>query len=175
MGYTTVYLISTTGEIREIAEYRNSHRFTPFIWSVLCKRYLGGEMAWLTKSEALWAFADDNKVPREWRAALFCTFDWAVIERSRFAEIAVLLKCFMYSPYIVKGSIVDGIASLIEQHALDVDVQGMCFYPTLTATNLWFDYDGLIDESVPYDFKTGTKHFYVGEALDKVDGKPLTD
>lgn len=178
MSYTKVYLISTTGELKEIAELSNSHGFAPFIWSVFCKKYFGDQMAWLNEEivTKMCALAYDKNVPREWRAALLCTFDWAVVERSRFDEIATLLKCFMYSPDVLVGNYVchiDSIRYLIEQHAKDVDAFGMCFYATSTSDNLWLDYnddgDDETDEEIPYDFKIGTKHFFVGETLDKVD------
>lgn len=174
MSSTTVFLIRANGDFEEIVGLQNAHGFATLTWSVLCKRYLGADAAWRTDEdvEKLCALGYDAKVPRAWRAALFCTFDLAVIEYVRFHEIAGLLQEFVKD--ICPISCVchfPAIARLLEQHASDTDVIGMCFYPSSISDNLWFDYDGEEDEDRPYDLKTGTKHFFVGETLDKAERK----
>jgi hypothetical protein len=176
MSYTTVYLIRSSGDLEEIVELQNAHGFAPYVWSVLCKRYLGAAAAWCTEEDAekLWALGYDKKVPRAWRAALLCTYDFALIEHNRFCEVAGLLREFSKDTYSVSCVChFSEIVRLLEQHASDTDVIGMCFYPSSISDNLWFEYDGAEGEDRPYDVKAGTKHFFVGETLDKTDGEPF--
>ena len=170
MSYTTVYLIQLDGAITELKDLPNSHGFGPFVWCAISEKYLGDRLAWSNIDEdedKLSAFAYGKQVPRAWRAALLITYDQVVIEKVRFREIADLIRQFVMDVGI-RGKVchLPGIAELLEQHA-EGDVQGMCFYVTSLVGNPWFDYDDKTNESIQYDIKTGTRHIFVGESLEK--------
>jgi len=180
MSYTTVYLIHTNGAIKEIAPLENSHGFGPYVWNCFCGELLGNIHAWrdldLVSDEKLESWARDKNIPRQGRAALLLVENQAVIEHARFIEIMGLLHKFVMDAD--NGFSVchfSKIAELLEQHANDADGLGMCFDPSSLSDNLWFEYDEETDKEIPYDVKTGTRHFYVGEVLDKTDGKVVKE
>lgn len=167
MSYTNAYLIQPNGETVGVAEFSNSHGFGPFAWNAVAAKYLGNEFGWmLNDSEKLWPLWKDMRLPRAWRAALLVTYDYAIIEKPRFREFAGYLRqfCMDVGPR-ERACRFPEIANLLDKHA-DDDVRGMCFYGTSLSEDVWHEWDGEKDESIPYNFDAPGKHFYVGAALD---------
>jgi hypothetical protein len=168
VSYTTAYLIQSDGATTEIGEFRNSHGFGPFVWSAVSEKYLGKEHGWLLDDAAkLWPLWKDKRLPRHWRAALLVTYDYAIVEKERFRDIAECLRKFVMDVGLRdRACHFPEISILLDKHAADA-VLGMCFHGTSITENVWHPWDHDKDEPLKYDLAAPGKHFFVGASLDE--------
>lgn len=160
----TPYLIETSGALRSLGELSNAWAGQPRIWGPICQRFLGRDTAWMGHgSDQLWPLYKDERLPLHWRAALAMSFDYAIIEHARFREMADMLRLFdADTPQVGRLNHLPAIAALLDKHAGDGGLRGMCFHGTSVTANPWQPYDSEKDEPIPYDFDNPAgKHFYV--------------
>jgi hypothetical protein len=107
------------------------------------------------------------RLPLAWRIALLVSYDYAIIERERFPEIASALRAFVLDVGVRdRACHWLAIADLLNANR-EGDARGMCFYGTSLSDNLWYPWDHEKDEAVPYNFDAPGKHFYVAAELDR--------
>jgi hypothetical protein len=164
------------GKPAEYEEFRNSWGGAAYVWDALFNRYLRESEydSWMSRTQQLWDLSNSAEVPRERRAVLLSTFDYALVMRADFAQFASDLRAFRRDFGIVRPNKgiggwksyevvchLDGWAAFVES----LDAEAVGFYGTSVGENLWYSYDEETEESVPYDMATGTKHWSVYEAL----------
>lgn len=172
MSTTTVYLITKGGKLKEAGEFQNSHGWGPYVWSAVSEKYLGDAAFWLInggreEGKKFWALWKDARLPAHWKAMMLMTFDWAVVERTRFKEMAEHIRKFVAdqkpSGFVNHWP---AFAEIMEQHANDKTVMGLCFWGTTLSENKWRTYDEETEKTVDHNFKKkGGEHWFVGRTL----------
>jgi hypothetical protein len=180
MSYAVLYEIKEDGTFEEVAEYKNSHGWTAFVWTQLCEKYgvvraveddgyqdeSGFNMGMMTAWGYLWKLVKD-KDPRTplkpWEQnVLIATYDNACLKREHFETFAKSLERFEEAH--ANGRVVCHLKTMAEHiRNLGESAIGICWYPMSVAENPWFVYDEELGDSVPYDFSTGDKHWFAGQ------------
>lgn len=137
-----------------------------YIWTALyevyCKDPLKQYDSWLMKPERVWELYRRKDIPMNLRRVLISTFDYAVVYPRDFKQFAQDLRAFVTwaGTRNCKCHLLTW-ADFVEKST----AEAIGFYGTSVAENLWYSYDKDKDESVPYDLKTGAKHFDVYEEI----------
>ncbi len=159
-------VIREDGAIDNLAQFNNAFGFAPFVWSPICKKYLGNEYEWGTGNiNRLWPLAKDPRLPLHWRVALACTYDLAIISAATAKEVAGHLRQFSAEtdPSNERINHLAEIANLLGK--LPENCVGACFHGTSVGDDPWHTYNELTEDTVPYDLKTGKGHFFVLETV----------
>lgn len=150
------------------AEYGNSHGGQPRIWDCLYNKYVKDHRkehdSWLFgNTKALWALADRKDLPLFERAVMAFTFDYATVEKANFKRFAGHLREFV-TAYPVPGR-VDHLPSWAKFFD-ECTSKAIGLYGTSLSDNPWFEWDEKKERDVPYNLKSGTKHFEIYEDLE---------
>lgn len=158
MSWATLYVINKNGTFKEVAEFKNSHGFSPAIWGPISEKYLGDYSAWLFSPDKLWPLYKDERLPTHWRTVLASTYDHAIIEGKRMKEMAEHFRKF--SSETQRPGYVNHLCAIADHlDKLPETSIGACFYVSL-GDDLW---EG-------YNVKKGKKHFFVFEGTLGIPG-----
>ena len=153
-------------------EFRNAWGGAAFIWSALFDQYLKDPEIpyhnWLSMvgsgDTSLWDLAKRPNLPLFERAVHAATFDYAIVSRDNFQSFVSHLREFV-ARYKRKypGSVchLEAWAQFIET----CDAEAIGLVGTSVTGSLWNEWDEKTEEYLPYDLRTGTKHFEVYEFL----------
>jgi hypothetical protein len=97
MSYTTLFKVPASGPIDEIAEFKNSHRFGPFVWDMLAKAHLNADYAtlsWDKQMQRVWDLAHVETVPTFERITLMSTFDHVMVKQADISKVIEAFKAF---------------------------------------------------------------------------------
>lgn len=169
MSRTTMMLIDSGGNTRDIAEFSNSWGSAAFVWDALYKKYIGGD-GYLFSDENMkkvWALWKDPRLRTVEKVVLLSTFDHAIIERDKFEDAA-----FAFAEFEALHRQPNAICHMgaISQALMDnreTDCVGACFQQTSVAENPWLgEYNEDTEDYKPFDMNA-EKHFFVFAELEK--------
>lgn len=164
MSYTTVKLINTEWKVIDVTRLSNSWGCAAYVWGALAKRYLNDDYKWLSDpvaSRATWDLYKDDRLQDFEKIVLASTFDYAIIEYSRFEAAAEAFTAFPRKHDPGKGVChMVTIANLLRTYANAPSI-GMCFQQTSVSRDCWVgEYDEHLEESTPFNFAE-EKHYFV--------------
>lgn len=161
-----MYTVQIDGTLTEAARFENAWTLAPSVWCPLGERFLDNRSAWHDAPDKLWALYKNPSLPQHWRTVLVSTFDHAIVEAERYAEMASDYRRFI-ADFSLHTSGFSGVAWRLDKLAAEDDPTtiGVCFYMSSVSENLWFPGDDAGDP-VPYDIFNQDEHIYVYETVE---------
>jgi len=161
MSHTTVYKISADWEIEEHIILENSYRWAFAIWTAVQAAYTPVSFMhdpdwWDVATSAIKAAGAANDL-----LVFQSTFDRMAIRRDRLRDVAAALREFAARHLQDLPHHLLTMADALEQAEQD-GAQGVCIWTMSGTSDPWHDLDD-DGEDVPYDFRSGTTHEWVGE------------
>ncbi len=97
MSYTTILHIFPGEKVECGEELRNSYGSAPYVWDIMCQKYLGLEPLRYMSSDLnkLWGLWKDKNVPIHQRSVLMMTFDKAYVAKENYAKAAKDIRQFL--------------------------------------------------------------------------------
>jgi hypothetical protein len=180
MSYSQVFLENDEGEMTPDIELSNSWGTAAKIWSDLFDTYVSDRSNqydnWMLGTDRLWKVVDDKRLPRFERLIMASTFDYCLIKRENFEEMAAYYRTF--SEKYRKEGFVDHLPTIAERMEGLKDeptVAAMGFYWTSVSDCLWWVYEGCSEceerEQRNYNTNQDKKHWYLFDEY----GKEKTD
>lgn len=179
MSYTTVYRMPESGELIEVKEFQNAYGSAMRIWNSLVKSHLVdptkdidqemGRIMYREEAKSLWKLVDDPKLTYVERMTLAWTFDKAVCEHARLAEMADLFLEF--DRVYPAGGHLPALADLYRSECANPSL-GLCVVQTSVACDVWrteCDADG---EQYMYDASKDTGHYFIFEEYKEINHEP---
>ena len=174
MSYTTMFLVTHDGELEEIAEYLNAWGSAARVWESLREQYLPEQATFLYDTQRIWDLWRREDLPDHVRLVLLSTFDCAVIEGERLAEMAAYLRAFVSDFPTDRVDNLPKIAGDLERLAEEKrDLLGVCFHQTSVTDDIWLSWNEEKEERETYDFLHGERHFGVFSSLESQKKKGL--
>lgn len=167
MSYTETKYVTSTGDVVDGTEYRNSHGICAFVWEALLRRYrphesngpFGGAWGRLWKDEAAGTLSVE---PFEHNVLHF-TYDNALVRREDCATLVESLRKFV-AAHPADGRVchLAEVADEVERElARDAGWQALGLYGTSICEDPWSAWDPEAEESAPYNINAGTKHWFI--------------
>lgn len=164
-------------------ECQNSWGGAARIWTALfdkyCKKPDIPYDSWLTRgmlgggedTDELWKLAYNTDLPRFERAVLASTFDYATIRQENFYQFANDLLRFDKEYPLAEG--VSNHLPYWGEYIVKHEHEAVGFHGTTVTECLWNVWDEETDDYIPYDLRTGDKHFEVYDFLND-NTEPVT-
>lgn len=176
MSATIIYGADHTGDVVEVAEFKNSWGSAMLIWDYLAAKYhpkppdLDVHDLWTYCTlnpkyiRKIWDLQNAD-IPLREKALLFSTFDNAMCRREALPKLADLFE--EANPDIIRvlGNRAINLNHIPAQaqvfRAITDAYSAICWQQTNCGPFLWFDNDA----DAPYNINTGTKHWYIDDEL----------
>ncbi len=159
------------GKYSSARVYQNSWGGSARIWSSLSERYLGSKSKWLMESEspALWDLARNKSLAPWERSVLAWTFDYFVVLKSGFKQMADDLDAF------VRHYPAEGVDHLPAWAAVfrESTSEAIGLWSTSVTENLFETWDEEGESCEPYDLRTRDEWWDVYDYLAKYDAGEL--
>jgi len=151
MSRVIVKAIMPGKKTEDIVDLKNSHGFGPFVWTAICGRYLGNDMAWIgPQVEYLWPLWKRQSISIHQRAVLAMTYDMAYIKKDDFARAAKDIQLFIKDFSAIENR-VNHLPKIAEIFESGIDVPAIGFSGSLSE-DLWEgDFDEETEEYGPPD------------------------
>ncbi len=98
MSRITLLSFDSNHACQELKSFKNSCGFADYVWTELCKSYLGtsdSDYIYNGLAEKVWAYYEDTSKPYFERIVLAITFDRAFIEKDGYDEAAKFIRQFL--------------------------------------------------------------------------------
>ncbi len=98
MSRVTLLSFDVNHACQEIKHFKNAWGFADYVWTELCKRYLGAsdnDYIYNGLAEKVWTYYKDTNKPYFERILLAMTFDRAFIEKDSYGEAAKHIRQFL--------------------------------------------------------------------------------
>jgi len=158
------------GVADECHEFCNSWGGAARIWDALFETYIPKKHEydmWMTaaQDERLWQVWKDERLRECERIAYWFCCDNALVKRENFAAMASALREFA-TLHPVPGKVchLEAYAKVFDSAKCDA----IGLHATSVCENPWYEWDQEKDESVPYNFLTGGKHWFVFDRATEV-------
>jgi hypothetical protein len=157
MSYTIMNFHNTKGKVEWQAEFQNAWNGAWAIWDYFWNKYdLKGKdatynnMIYPEDFKKVWDLYKDDRLSRAEKILLGSTFDWVVIRRSEFEELAKVYEDFNI------GHLPEQ-AKLLRENFKDEKVEAITYCQTSVAENKWENYN--------LHRKKGREHFFLFDDL----------
>jgi hypothetical protein len=157
-----------SGGFDVIAEFKNAHGWTAFVWNYIFKKYITKKSkydSWLFEPERLWNLEKSERLDECERFVLRSTFDTALV---KYDDIGKYIECLsMFYERYNQNDFICHIPDIIEQLKNTGDKYlAIGYYGMSCGGNPWQEeYDSDSDSYVQYDIETGNSHFFVNGNL----------
>jgi hypothetical protein len=98
MSTTTLLALEVGSSCRELKSFKNASGFADYVWTELCKSYLGAsdkDYIYNGLTEKLWPYFKDTQKPYFERIVLAITYDRAFICKDDYSEAARCIRQFL--------------------------------------------------------------------------------
>lgn len=167
MSYTEIFAFSKTGEIKSVAEIRNSHRGAHSVWDILEARYLPRlqyprmVLGMTNRGEndpmqEIWDLWKRDDVTLTDKIVLLSTFDYVIVEKEHIPRLIAAFRAFKGDTSLPEQ------ADALMQIQDDPDLWAIGWNQTSIAECFWEcggGYDEENEESIPYNFEAGDTHW----------------
>lgn len=165
MSYTTMYAVPESGEIYEVADFKNAFRSAFLAWDQLSQRYLGKGVALKMASgkgmQEVWDISKNQQVSIAHRVVMMMTFDKVMVKRENFERLASAID--EYARMFDAGTLTEQ-ASKIRELLQDETVFAVCWNQTSVSYPVWcIDTDN--DEGRMYDLSRDSDHWFLFDKL----------
>ncbi|MDD3029850.1 MAG: hypothetical protein PHS57_06195 [Alphaproteobacteria bacterium] len=165
MSYTEIYGFNSRGECEWMAEIRNAWRGAMAVWQDLEKRYLtpvryGTRLLSFRNdtSKEVWELFYDPRLSETERIVMGTTLDNVLVRASDATRILEAFRAYPGETNLKKQ------ADAIEQLCADGDCTAIGWNQTSVSGDTWANaggFDEEKDESIPYNFLTMDKHWWL--------------
>lgn len=166
MSHTKLQGLLVDGSFMDIAEYKNSWLFAPYVWNHMSRKYLDMEHAPIGDKEQMqhiWDLSTNVDIPEYERITLLTTFDYAMVKATDIWRIKDAYLEFTRN-------------ALGDNHLISMcmDIKSMMIAPRLTAIcwtatsivgDMWRTYESEQDEHRFYDMQRDTKHWFLFDTV----------
>ncbi len=150
-------------------EFSNSWGGAARVWQTLFEKYIPKKSEWdgfLTAADdgRLWKVCRDERLSDAERIVYGFCCDDALVKRGDFRRMADALREF------ARQNPVSGVVCHMEGFAKvfdDASGDAIGLYATSVGEDPWTTYDDKKDEYAPYDIRTGSKHWFLFDELEK--------
>lgn len=175
---SSTYLIGfKDGVPFEDQQYRNAWLGAAFIWNEIFDRYMKTSEIphdnWMSatmkndqRSREFWGLAKRNDLPPSYRAVFGFTFDNCLLLKKDFLRFATDLEEFAAEFDTERKSHLRVWADWIRSHS---ELEAIGLHATSVNQNPWYEWDEGKEESIPYDMRTGGKHWSLYDELIDTD------
>lgn len=177
MSYCELLGFTSDNQMISIQEYRNAHGWAGYIWTALFDKYLKNPDIpydnWMTRSQDLWTLIKDPRLSTAEKITLWSTFDYSAL---KLQDIPTLIKAYNKFTTLFPNyqNFVCHIPSMIQNLQKTFDdpdnISIIAWYGMSVSQNLWetTTYDEKLEDFVPYDFSTETKHNFLADVLEEL-------
>lgn len=164
MSSTEIYAVCPDGTVENLCDVSNARRGAMSTWRYLSVKYLGADIIYDERMDALWKLHKDARLTEAERICLLSTFDDVLVEA---AQLPRLCQAFREVAASIEYTNLPQQADAIEAYATEhPEILGVAWNQTSVKSDVLSGHEDDNGEWVPYNVNDNAGHWWLFAALD---------